>query len=337
MAVRLLVGPTTLKDVNGKPMDYLNGRAAWYPNVGLLVQGYQDMNVGLAGNGGVFLATLDGVIPVESFDVPADSGWWPARQRVIAWGGDSSVQMLFEYIYEPIAGIYQRSDPDDWISFDEGRNVRGNYIRLADRRIYVGSSDRIYAQVKGLPNAAESDVFPFHLDNVHPGRSETDIWVEGWVSPNRAQAGCFYDTVTKKIASPVYHIGMAASQLVYAPEFGVLVSVHPGDVHFIDGNWVNGIPNQINVWSLEVDPTILTIPKPIIGSSKSGQVVTYQTQLTGDSKDGAEGELVNWSLSGVGMLLDAQTKTDVNGYATARVVYGLAETGSSTVIASVLC
>ena len=56
-----------------------------------------------------------------------------------------------------------------------------------------------------------------------------------------------------------------------------------------------------------------------------------------DQDDPAEGELVNWFVEGKGLLLDAQTKTDADGYAIARVQYLIGETGESKVLARVAC
>jgi hypothetical protein len=123
----------------------------------------------------------------------------------------------------------------------------------------------------------------------------------------------------------VYLISEPADYLLFAPEYGVMVS-----------GKVVGDTMTMWVWSLEVHPTILTDPEAM-AETKSGQVVPYRVRVMGDDNDPAVGELVDWQLIGAGMLLDIQSKTDDDGYATTRVQYGLAETGESVVKASVLC
>ena len=160
-------------------------------------------------------------------------------------------------------------------------------------------------------------------DTILPGRGEMDFFVK-----DGGDIGCFYDAQYQKIASPSYHTGIPANFLCYCPEYGVLVSVHVGG---------GANPSELRVWSLEVEPTILTNPTPFIGTPMAGQVVTYRVRLTGAQTDPAEGELVDWTLTGVGLLLDMQSKTDAQGYAIARVQYRLGETGNSTLNASVTC
>jgi len=46
---------------------------------------------------------------------------------------------------------------------------------------------------------------------------------------------------------------------------------------------------------------------------------------------------VNWTLTGAGQLLQHQSETDDEGFATTQVQYQLAETGPSVVDASVTC
>jgi hypothetical protein len=94
--------------------------------------------------------------------------------------------------------------------------------------------------------------------------------------------------------------------------------------------------STIRVWSLEVEPTQLT-PVVAIGSTKSGSVMTYRVQLLGAQDEPAPEEAVNWTLTGAGQLLQHQSETDDEGFATTQVQYQLAETGPSVVDASVTC
>jgi hypothetical protein len=66
-------------------------------------------------------------------------------------------------------------------------------------------------------------------------------------------------------------------------------------------------------------------------------VVTYRVRVTGAHNDVAEGELIEWSLTGVGVILDPQTVVDASGYATTRVRYWLNDVGDSVVKATLSC
>lgn len=93
----------------------------------------------------------------------------------------------------------------------------------------------------------------------------------------------------------------------------------------------------IRVWALEVHPTKLSDVEVVAGQVKSGQVVTYRVRATGRQDDPAEGELIEWAVSGAGTLLTAQSRTNATGYATAKVQYGVDETGNSVVEATLAC
>jgi len=288
----------------------------WYPGVGLLCSGHFSQY----SSSGVHLVTLDGVCR-KRFNTDRTWSWWPSRQRLLWMSGG------YERMYEPKVFAEQQTHPDDHM--EDG--VPARYVKLLDRRVYV-SLGKIHSIALGeTANVTESDTLPVTNPTVMTGRSDTDIWVPGTVLGNGA--GCFYDTEARKVVTPVYNIGMECRELVYAPEFGVLVSGH-----YVEEPPENEPWNYLlKIWSLEVNPTQLLPVEVFDGVPKSGQVVTYRVQLLGDQDDPAEGELVNWFVEGKGLLLDAQTKTDADGYAIARVQYLIDETGESKVLARVAC
>jgi hypothetical protein len=142
---------------------------------------------------------------------------------------------------------------------------------------------------------------------------------------------CFYNTVTKELASPIYYVPLESKGVFYAPEFDVMVSVHDDD------DFGSGPVFTTRVWSFEVGPAVLSAVQLIAGVAKAGQLCTYRVQVLGDQSDICVGELVNWTLTGVGLLLDAQSETDDEGYATTRVLYGVTDEGDSTIEANVTC
>lgn len=317
MAVRLLAGPFPLKSETGEVTSTMKV-IGWYPGVGLLTYGYFPSFM----SDQVCVGTLDGVcIPRAMFLYPASWSWWPEQKRIVGFTGGK------EHLMDPISFAIQHTSPlDQPTNFADYRR----YVKLPDRRIYFRDG-RVYRQVQGVPiDVPESVVFTplFPGAEVFPGRHRMDVFV-GDSYYNQA---CFYNTISQKMSSPVYYIGMACDELIYAPEYGVMVSSHKE----VLPEHPDKTLSTIRVWSLEVEPTQLT-PVVAIGSTKSGSVMTYRVQLLGAQDEPAPEEAVNWTLTGAGQLLQHQSETDDEGFATTQVQYQLAETGPSVVDASVTC
>ena len=237
-----------------------------------------------------------------------------------------------ELVYEPMAFCFQNAEPPG-ANPVTGIPVYTNYVKLADRRIYM-SGGQMYGVADGITTPEGPDLGWYTGgDLVHPGRNNQEVFVTGTHvgTSQDFKEGRFYDTVAKTYSTP-YYIGMACSRLLFVPEFGVMLSCHADDPE-VAYPWV------IRVWSLEVQPTIISPVTVANGVPKSGQVVTYQVQVTGAQNEPAEGELVDWSLGSpsVGFLLDVQSKTDAMGVAKTKVQYLVGETGESVVTASVQC
>jgi hypothetical protein len=316
MALRLLATFPFI-DVSGNmPVDMTV--RYWYPGVGLLCSGH----FAEYSSSGVHVVTLDGVCR-KRMSTNRTWSWWPSRQRMLWMSGG------YERMFEPKVFAEQQTHPDDHM--EDG--IGSSYVKLLDRRVFI-NLNKVYHIMFGDVNetqVAESDTLPVTNPTVRPGRSDKDIWCPGTVLGNGA--GCFYDTETRKIVSPVYNIGMECEGLVYVPEFNVLVSGHNVEASPPDEPW----QLFLKIWSFEVNPTQLLPVEVHDGVPKSGQVVTYRTRLLGDQDDPAEGEFVSWLVEGKGLLLDYQTKTDADGYAFARVQYLVGETGESKVLARVAC
>lgn len=321
MSVKLLAGPFPLGTVTGETPVTMS-TSAYYPNVGLLVS----VNFGGSTVSQFQVCTLDGLFNygrglLDWFNMTWS--WWPEKKRMLAVGVGHK-----EYVIEPHAFMYQGSGEPGPV--DTGGT---HYVRLPDRRIYVKQAG-VYVYIDGLPDAVEATDFPdFDPAIIWPGRSEIEMFLSG--SHNlltfNFDTGAFYNTVTHALSSPLYVIGIPAYRLLYAPEYGVMISAHREDL------WDAENVETIRIWSLEVEPAILSDITVFEGTVKSGQVVTYRVRVTGAQDDPAEGELVAWTLNGAGLLLDLQSAADAQGFATARVQYLVGETGLSVLEASVLC
>jgi hypothetical protein len=331
MAVRLLAGPLPIRGSLGE-------KGAWtplgyWPHSGLMVQGNYDpvnpdIEDGETSEFGLHRVALDGIAcSVGGFYFHSPMSWWPARKRMVA------VEDGEEWSFEPKAMIYQPTGPGDQPDNDAQLTQfeLRPYVKLTDRRLFFQSA-RIWACYPGEDPVAEGPYLEWIFGSIRPGRSETEVCVAG------AQGIIFYDTVKQEVSSPKIYLGVMSNTIYYVPEYEVFISAHTEE---LDEEY--GSEDTIRVWSLEVEATTISEVEVYEGEVKSGQVVTYRVQVTGTvsvfgaDPDLAVGELVDWSLNGVGNLLQIQTKVDAEGYAYCQVQYLVDEVGDSTVTASVTC
>lgn len=330
----LAVFPMTLN--GAKPEVIVNvSLKTWWPGVGLIGQGdaggWYSVPLGVM--------TLDGRFCDRASEYFTNYGWWPAKRQLVVHGdyyaGDAG-----EITFDPITFARDHtSAPPKPPNFNHPLAGR-NYVKLPDRSIFYGGS-WIYGASAPCMRVVVDDIevepegpgAPFSVGFLHPGRSETEVFLAEYAFRQPAR-GIFYDTVTKNWSSPIFTTKEACyGTLIYAPEFEVFVSGHI----YVSNPELEGKSGQLRVWSMEVDPTTMTEVEVVNGPVRGGQVLTYRVRLTGDDDDPAVDELVDWAVEGVGTLLDPQSRTDAEGYATTQVQYGVQETGDSTVEASVSC
>jgi hypothetical protein len=334
VAVRLLAGPIPTRYPGAaKDLVITVTPIMWIPGSGGMmgqsfVSGWDDVPIGIM--------TLDGVFCDRCNAFLGFAGWWPAKQLVVqqAWEYQSGV-LEGELQYDPITFAPERAEPPPVTPSP----IRYQpYVKLADRRlmfepVYLPATS-FMAEVNGvlIPEGPPNPFSPNTRGRVHPGRSDTEVFVaESTFGPS---VRCiFYDTVTRQWSSPLYTIGMSCYGLVYATDFGVLVSVHT----WAEDPTLEGKSSQVRVWSLEIDPTTMTPVEVIEGPARVGQVVAYRVRVTGDHEDPAVDELVEWAIEGIGTLLEPQSRTDAEGYASTQVQYGVYEAGDSTIEASLSC
>lgn len=298
MALRLLAGPFDIVSDTGELASNL-GFWFWYKNVGIV----SDINWARS------VVTLDGVYQQITTFTHQINGWWMDICQLVY------TDWATEYTCEPKVFLPTQTQTgpihsSQWIY---------PYVRRGNQRFYARGG-KIHVLENGVI-AEYSGTLPASPSGVGEGRGPDELFVAG---PLGTDAQCFfYDVVKQEVSSEVYHLGMSCSGLVYAPEYGVLVSLHTG--------------YKMRVWSLEVEPNYLSEPSVLKGELKGGRLVTYQVQALGAQSDPCEGELVDWSLSGAGMLLATQSTTDSEGYATVQVRYGLSDSGFTTVEARLVC
>lgn len=321
MAVRALAGPI----VSGAGSI---SAPTWWPHVGLMVYGpFEVRRAALDGHavmfsGGFFLSGLN---------------WWPAKRKMVGLYGlhgepGTDEGTRGEFVVEAKAGWIQWCGPDDQPKYP----INGAYVKLADRRLAFHNGRLVAYYFDGRPPEVEGPPSPTGFTaTLGPGRSETEVCLHAAFGSTGLT--CFYDTVNKVFDKKTYVVPFIFGNC-YAMEHEVFV-----------GSWERaGDPGgSFYVWSMETEPTQFSAITLHEGVVKSGQIVTYKVQLTGDPigtggggtspRDGAEGELIDWTLNGAGILLDAQTPTDIDGWAYTRVQYLVGQTGQTTLTASVTC
>ena len=338
MSVRQLAGPFNTTTVGALPDAVIEiNPTMWLPGIGMLAMG--PIGGRYAYSAGIM--TLDGLFCDRGNEVLSNPAYWPAERRLVRTPSFYPYDDTSEFTYEPITFARERTGP--LLPKIEGHALANRrYIKLADRALifqpdyagWEGYINPFKIVVNGAIVGSEGPPGPIGHGDVMPGRTETEIFVSstGWETPPLSR-GRFYNTETQVWASPVFYWSKRFYSLLYATDYDVFVSME---------NWVStpelqGKSNQICIWSLEVDPTIVGPVELLQGQIKSGQIVTYRTQVLGDRNDPAEGELLDWTLTGDGTLLTMQSRTDAQGYATAQVQYGVGESGTSVVEASLKC
>jgi hypothetical protein len=318
MALRTLAGPFALVDDADNPVTPLyTFPCMWLPNTGLILA---------TSDPALAIVTLDGIVEVINRTmVPPYEPWFSNE----AWGWDDARGRLFhildqEYTSEPIA-LCAYATPSGFPVVDWHTAQVPAYVDLQDRRLCY-YSHRVQSAAAGGSFAPEDDgsVSLNGLVLVGPGRQRGEIFLAGQGSSGDTTC-VFYNTQSRLYSSPVLHLGLVADAVVFAPEFGVIVAVQSSPA------------NQITVFALEGLPTALSNPALLSGGINQGEVATYRVQLTGAQGEPVAGELVKWSHTGAGTLLDEQTETDANGHATARVCYAPTDSGSTQIGAAVAC
>lgn len=325
MAVRLLA---TFDVRVPEVVDYVGVTTRmWCPGIGLVVEGSISVPAQPAFRG-LGVLSLDGVFRDRASEGADGLGWWVEKKRMV-----KVYDTAVEYVFDPYTFSKQGANPygvliEDIFQFQE-------YIRLPDRRVYYdggpGGLQRMVGVVNGV-TTPEGPVVGFYYGRIDPGRSETEVFISGGL-PAQPPQGVFYDTVSHQLSSPYYHIGRPCDALIYAADWGVLVSIHDKD------DATPRLYQKIRIWALEVHPTVISAVEVVDGTIKSGQVVTYRVRVLGADSDPAESELVNWSLAvgTAGALMDLQSPTDAQGYAYVQVQYDVGETGPSIIEASLEC
>lgn len=312
MAVRQLAGPFTMQLSQGTistDPDNLTPSFqqtyAWLPHVGLLMDcsfcsGY---------------STLDGIVEALSFYLRFNTvGWWAQAQQLFVVRGflDGWEEWSIDHHLFIAKKKIGSGKTLDWLFFAK------TYVKLADGTLLMPSINLLKFVKDGEPT--REILAPMFVNHVWAGRHVDEVFLSG--ENGQTTKFTFYN-VAKDEFEPIQTIGIPSDHLAYVPEHNILVSTHGG--------------SELRVWSLEVLPTQLSQPQLIEGQAKGGHIATFQVQALGAQDDPAEGELIDWSIVGTGSMLDVQSVTDKEGYAKARVKFGLSDSGQCQLTAGLRC
>ena len=124
----------------------------------------------------------------------------------------------------------------------------------------------------------------------------------------------FYDFVAKVQVNGWANLG-ANSGAWHSPAHDIFVAI---------------VSNQIKVFANAVRPAALSNPVAVTALTQ-GRVSRVKVQLLGAQSEACAGELIDWSVTGVGSLAAVQSVTNADGWAYADYLAPVSATGSATI------
>jgi len=293
MALELLAGPFTVTNgLTGAAVgDSISGFPTWIDGRGLVLP---------ITNEGVHVVQLDGaaypVIDDRSLAYGlALQGAGSNPRAGVRWHGLSdSLGAYGEWDIDPVTLYKTLQVGSSYIVL--GRN----YARLHDRYIYpiggridwrpldLSAAGSVETSLAGLANAV----------SLSWGTLRDEIVVG--TSDGRAVR---YDWVAKAFRGSVNTIGMSCKGIWWSARHGVYLSLHDA-----------GSTLELRVWAATVQPASVSAPAPD-ATITAGRRTRITARVLGANADPCEGEVVAWSLTGVGSLTQAASYTDADGYA----------------------
>lgn len=288
MALELLAGPFTITDkLTGTPLgDGVSGAPMWIDGRGLMLNGY--------------LVQLDGaaypVIAEEmlSYGLALQGATTDPRSGVRWHGISDSVGSPGEWDIDPVT-LYKITQAASSYPV-----VSGNYARLHDRYIYpiggridwrlldLSGGWFVEASLSGLANASSLSWGTLH-DEIVVGTTDGSV--------------VRYDWVAKAFRGAIQTIGMSCIGVWWSPRHEVYLSLHDA-----------GTTLALRVWAATVQPA--TVSSPTADATlTAGRRTRVRSRVLGANSDPCEGEVVAWSLVGVGALTQAASLTGADGYA----------------------
>jgi hypothetical protein len=303
VALETLAGPLAIVNAAGTPLTISNGAAAFYDDaLGLCTYS--------AALGGYSIVQLNGKTYMRC-ETSRANRYTLDLQRPGEYLVHAS---LFEdalYTFDKRAGVFGE------LLLSGGTNfVLDLQVRAADRYLNV------------LNNAVRFKP----LDNSGSWSTEATLTDAGSGQPTvsrtrKAGVLCFvytdghvvyYDTVNKAQSAGKARLG-TNSGAWYSPKRDVFVAI---------------VSNQLKVFANAIRPAALSNPVAVTPFTR-GKVSQVKVQLTGSTAEPCPGEIIEWSMTGVGSLAAAQSVTDADGWAYNDYLAPADGVGSATIDAMV--
>lgn len=324
MSLRKLAGPFNLTSDQGTPLvPHTIIPICYYPGFGLVMKIDNIPGDPIAG-AYLALVAVDGIAqPINTQDIGTTFGFAPA-----VWRYDLMTSLLITNSGDAREKICLCRVPYVPRFFDN------NFFHLSPIGMGVYALDRaIYANSTGVfGNAGGETSYPAgvsitDVNNVLPGRNNHEVYIGRVQGTGQTDnRGIFYDTDTRQFTTQGFHLGDGVIASFWDVDSGVLVTITDTPQY------------QFNIFSLDVIPTALSAVTLKSGVAAKGATAVFKVQVQGDKGDWSVGVLVDWSItSGDGMLLDTQTTTGPDGFATCRVFYPTDASVSTVLGASLVC
>lgn len=321
MALKLLAGPFPLRTLEGNYCRFFQ-RPMWFDQLQAFAA---PMYVNGGGGGDTILAgmltQLDGTV--------LNRNDFAGNHSVYSHDiGLSGISVSSSYS----SGYHKRGV--DWLtlSSDEASIVTplqlvwGDTLLLGDRALIIHTGSDIYWRPYGTATYTLETTLPA-FDAASGGNY---AWTPG-PTANRtafiagANKAFLYDHVAKQVVGWERRLDWNSRYpMIYSPQLGVWFAF----------DQVSSPETHDRVWIYADAPEPSSLSNPAAsGTTAQGKVITFTTRLTGALGEPCEGYLVDWSVTtGPGVLLDAQSTTDADGYASARVGLPLGTAGQTTTV-----
>lgn len=313
MALELLSGPYTCESASVSALEINAGSGIWVDGVGIVVSGAQ------ASGAGIFVIQPDGttyrrgggsnIIFMHDLE-------HPELVYARAYSGESATTLRSKHTFSPVENAsyafypyYGQAirTPDGWLSVSVDHVVQTPLSAS-------GFSDWTFVKYYPIPSYGNLGISLYRPELGQIAFAAQQVGTLHAIA-------AIWDTNTNDWTGEVRYFGVAARLVLYARELGVWLVVQ------------HGTPTTIRVFADSPVAAALSNPTALT-SVASGKINRFRVRATGSKGEPVPEETVTWTAS-AGTLLDSQSVTDADGYATARYVAPL-EAGDIEITAEIV-
>lgn len=294
MALELLAGPFTITNkLTGVPVsDSIFGYPCWIDGRGLILPSTAETIYLVQMDGAAYpiindRSLIHGLALVGSSPAPTGRRRWYALADLFGVGGEWDIDPVTLYKTTQFAPGYLLT-------------IGNGYARLHDRYIYPlnGAIESTPLDLAG-PAVVEKSLAGLTDASSMSWGSLADEIVVGTKSGQTVR----YDWMEKAFRGPIFTIGMPCLGLWWSALHEVYLSLHDA-----------GTTLELRVWAATVQPASVSNPASD-ATITAGRRTRVRARVLGAHSDPCEGEVVAWTLTGVGAITQAASYTDASGYA----------------------